>query len=205
MIPNLANAWPITSDAADPWAAEEWLDELGSHANHLLLGGTLSAAEHDDLDARFLDLWREVIRGNASRDQLDPLVEVLHIPTLRTHDRRPPQRAPFPVTDVLLADIVEDTLPDIGLVAPDRMLGPWADEPIDRDLARSAAIHFCWISLLDFEGTPCDRWAKNAPKPDIPTRKAVRAVAKAPPMLWTPDWKPLLPLLPPACSCSRRS
>lgn len=195
MIPNLSRAWPLRSDPADPWAAEEWLDELGSYDNYRLFGGTLDRAAHDRADQAFLERWRQVLRGEAERGDLDEGIEVLRLPTDITHDRRPPQIGPSAVTDEALADIVEDTLPDVGLVAPDRFLGPWADEPFRRELVRSAAVHLCWVPLLDLDGKPCDRWANNAPKPSIARRKAVRAVQKAPPMLWSRDWKPLLPLL----------
>lgn len=195
MIPNPPDAWPTHSDAADPWAGDEWLDERGSHDNHVTLGGRLGRIEHDELDASFLDVWREVVRGEAEESDLTPLAAALSIPTKRTHDSRPPQVGPFPVTDVVLADIVEDTLPDVGLVAADRLLGPWADERFRRELVCAAAVHLCWLPMLDHNGSPCDRWANNGRKPTIAMRKSVRAVSKAPPMLWTRDWKPLLPLL----------
>lgn len=196
MIPYPTDAWPTVCEGADEWGAEEWLRDPGSHENYALMGGRLDEHTHDELDAAWLDAYFDVLRGDRTFDdsELADLGRRLRLSGPRTFDRRPPQVAPFPISDSLLGDIVEDTLPEAGVLI-DRFLGPWMDEAPARDVARAAAVHLAWLPILDMNGTPAMRYYNQVPKNPVPTRRAVQAVHKAPPMLWTPDWKPLLPVL----------
>ncbi|MCP4808252.1 MAG: hypothetical protein GY884_23145 [Proteobacteria bacterium] len=197
MIPNPPHGWPFVHEAADPWAGDEWLPDQGDHDNHLLIGGRLDRETHDRLDAAWLDAYFDVLRGDREFDdeELASLSDRLHLVGPRTHDRRPPKLAPFPIPDDRITDIVEEYVPDGGMMAQDRFLGPWADELPDRALVRAAGVHLAWIPLLEMEGSPALRFYNSSPKAPIPIRRAVQAVHKAPPMLWTTDWKPLLPVI----------
>ena len=194
MIPHPPDGWPHVCEPADPWAGEEWLADRGSFENHRLVGGELDRETHDQLDAAWLDGYFQVLRGERKDTSLDPLSRSLRLIGPRSFDKRHPLVAPFGVSDRQIADIVEDYVPDCGLIAADRFLGPWADEAPARALVRAAAIHLAWLPLLDENGTPAGRWYGSNPKPPIPIRRAVQAVHKAPPLLWTPTWQPLMPV-----------
>ncbi|MCB9761073.1 MAG: hypothetical protein H6739_14635 [Alphaproteobacteria bacterium] len=108
--------------------------------------------------------------------------------------------APLTISEALLCDVVTDYVPDAGMTAPDRFLGPWADAAPSRALQRAAAANLCFLPTMDGGGSALQRWAGTPPKPAQALRAAARAARHAPPMLWRVEagrWTPLLPLAAP--------
>jgi hypothetical protein len=95
-----------------------------------------------------------------------------------------------------MSDITENQLPQVGLVAPDRFLGPWADEPLPRWVRVQVAAAMMFVPELD-PGVPA--WArriKREPMPAAPVRQSIRVISRTPPMVWKVDGDVLEPLLP---------
>ncbi|MCB9791270.1 MAG: hypothetical protein H6741_00950 [Alphaproteobacteria bacterium] len=202
MIPNADDAWPLSCEPADEWAGDEWLDDLpSSYSNYQNLGGKLSETAYAEADAAWLERYRAVLRGEATEadPELRRLSHELFLIGDRSHDRRPARVAPEAIPPTLLADIGEDYVPDAGLLAADRFLGPWADAGPPRAALKAAAGNLCFLPLMDYGGTPRSRWSHGArPKPELSLRQAVHAAARAPVMLYRVEadgrWTPLLPL-----------
>lgn len=202
MIPNADDAWPLTLEAAEEWAGDEWLDDLpSSYSNYQDICGILPEPEYGEADRAWLERYREVLRGEVAADDpiLARLSEELFLLGDRSHDRRPARVAPFAIPPLLLADIAEDYVPDAGLLAGDRFLGPWADTGPLRAALHAVAGNLSFLPLMDYGGTPRARWSHGVrPRPALDLRQAVHAAARAPVMLYAPRddgaWTPLLPL-----------
>ncbi len=196
MIPSLSESWPLRHEGADEWAGDEWLYVPGDHDNHLAYQGQLGREEHDRLDRRWFELYTDILRGDRPWDEpeLQALTRSLSLLTALRHDRRRPVPAPLQLPDEQLADLVEDFVPDAGLTARDRMLGPFADEVIDLRLVMAAAASMAWLPLLDDQGSVSLRVRNRKPHMDLDFRRSFAAIGQAPPMLWDRAGQPLLPL-----------
>jgi len=108
-------------------------------------------------------------------------------PALAAPDPRlaPLDRAPLLPCDQWAADLVEDLLPEVGLVAPGRVLGPFADErPSARSrLVAAGVLAFCPHRAPQVR--PVDRWYRDRRASPVDERATLRAVDRAPPMLWS--------------------
>lgn len=111
-----------------------------------------------------------------------------------------PTVAPTLPCDAWLADIAENIVPDLGLSAPDRVLGPWSDESPSRRERVVAGAVMALAPYLAPRVRPVDRWYKDKRNGTEDERAAVRAVDHAPAMAWVADdqarLSPLLPLHP---------
>ena len=111
---------------------------------------------------------------------------------------QPLPSAPIVLCDGWLADIAENVLPDLGLAAPERVLGPMADERPSRRQRAVAGGVMAFSPNCAPRVRPVDRWYKDRRGTTDDERAAVRAVDRAPPMVWrvragaAPE--PLLPL-----------
>ncbi|MBN1334997.1 MAG: hypothetical protein JXB39_03455 [Deltaproteobacteria bacterium] len=180
MIRSGDHAWPLPPVSEDPWGGED----------------LLPASEPEP---PFLALARLALHGRIAMD--DPrLAEAASCAGLdepRLTDplsAPPPAVTPVPPCDAWFAEMAEDVLPDVGLVAPDRVLGPRADAPptpCERILAAGV------LALAPFDAPrvrPVDRWIRESATSDV--RAAIRAVDRTPPCLWRVDPKGAVPLLP---------
>ncbi len=184
-------AWPIMVVAADPYAGDEALFMPGSyedyrrHAERIGLQDALDQATHDRLDGIFEQAYRSILDGDVDAASIRDVAVALQVWGARSHDRRPKPLVPVVVDDKTLAAMAEDQLPQIGQVAPDRIVGPWADEPLPRWVRVVAAAAMCFAPEVP-PGVPA--WArsiKRSPKPNQQTCSGLRAIARIPPMLWT--------------------
>ncbi len=196
MIPAFSESWPLRHEGADEWAGDEWLYVPGDYANHRAFQGELERDEHDRLDRRWYELYVDILRGSRGWDdaEMAALNGPLSLLVDLRHDKRRPVVAPYAIEDRHIADLVEDFVPDIGMTARDRLLGPFSDEAIDLRVVLAAAASMAWLPLLDDEGTVSQRVRNRKPRLDLDFRRSFAAVGLAPPMLWNNDGQPLLPL-----------
>lgn len=202
---SLEYAWPEILDPRDPWAGDEALPDSFSYQNYLDFGGAqtpLAEEDHAAADREFLSVYRDVTDGRAPFSAIEAPARRVGIWGPARHDRRPLDPAPFAVADEFLADHVEDWVPDVGLQAPDRVLGPWADGPLSPRLRVLAAAAVAFSPWVEPGVTPAERICRSKPKLPKPYRAALRAIGLAPPMVWGVEGErlsPLLPLTPLAC------
>lgn len=196
---SLEYAWPDLLDPRDPWAGDEALPDTYDYANYLTFSegvAPLDAEAYAAADRAFLAVYREVLGGRRPWRDIEAPARAIGVWGPARHDRRPLDRAPFEISNDNLVDHVEDWVPDIGLQAPDRVLGPWSEGAVLPALrhAAGAAVAFCpWVQGAI---TPAERVARSKPKPSKPYRAALRAIAASPPMIWVVDGDRLRPHLP---------
>jgi hypothetical protein len=189
-------AWPESLDPLDPYGGDEVLEALGSFDNYqeYSRGEKLEQAAWAEWDARFCTAMRSILRGIDAHQELALSARMLQIDHEPTHDKRPPRVAPMPISDSRLSDAVENWVPDIGVVAPDRVLGPWADEPIPRWLRSLCGKVLSFSPLLAPAVRPMGRECRSRPRPHLDQRRCMIAMLRAPTMLWWTD--PLESALP---------
>ncbi len=200
--PALDSAPPYRLTARDPYAGDEALLWQGSYENYLRhmawieRDDPIDADRYHALDLEFELVYRQVLDGGAPWTAIDDLAEALMVTGPIRHDRRPPGVAEVVVSDEQMSDITENQLPQVGLVAPDRFLGPWADESLPRWVRVQVAAAMMFVPELD-PGVPS--WArriKRKPMPSPPVRQSLRVLSRTPPMLWKVDGDLLTPMLP---------
>jgi hypothetical protein len=188
--PGTERAWPLVQVATDMYAGDEALPMSGAHRDYLTHAGRVSLQAPIDsgtyarLDAEFEQRYRAILDGEVDPSRIAVLAQKLLIWGPVRHDRRPLPEVPVAIDDALLAEMAENQLPQVGGIAPDRVLGPWADEPLPRWVRLVAAAVMCFAPEVP-PGVPA--WArsiKRRPRPDRETCIALRAVARIPPMLW---------------------
>jgi len=146
----LDRAWPETLDATDPYAGDEVIEYPGRFANYARYSveERIDEAEHDRWDSVFCESFRGVLRGDEDPVRLAEAARKLQVDLPLTHDRRPPRVAPRVLGEERLSDIVENWVPDIGILGPDRVLGPWADESLPAWLHRLCGRVLCFSPIL---------------------------------------------------------
>jgi len=200
--PAANTARPHTIAPLDPYAGDEALLWAGSHDDYLRHAARIGVEPELDVEAyAFLDLkfervYRAILNGEAPWDAIDPLAEALLLGQELVHDQRPPGVGLEPISDHQLADIAENQIPGVGLVGPDRILGPWADEPLPAWLRIQVGAAMVFVPELD-PGVPS--WArsiKRKPRPPTEIRQTLRVMARAAPNVWAVSGDELTPLLP---------
>ncbi len=194
------NAWPEILDARDRRAGDELLPAPGSYENHrdFRSGPLLSPERWAELDAQFVRLFPLVLAGRAPPAELEALAQQMGLCSEMRHDsRRCDLVEPF-VSDGLLADIAGNYLPEVGPIAADRVLGPFADLVLPRELRSTAVGLLATIRVVAPAERPIERFCEDKPRPPIPLRAAVRAAFLAPPMLYAVEGglRPMFPLAP---------
>ncbi len=186
---------------ADPYAGDAWLDDLpSSHDNHLAFSPEpCGPEEYETLDREFAERYRGILRGEGTRDtDFDRLAHRLGVLGEITHDRRRPPEASVPVGDILLADLLENEVPDLGPIADDSILGPYADEGPGRALRIAAAAAIAFHTPMEYQVLALRHWERSRPRPPALLRKSIKCVARTPAMIWEPQangsFVPLLPL-----------
>ena len=103
-----------------------------------------------------------------------------------------------PVTDDVICDLAEDWVPSIGLLAPPRVLGPWAMLALPRRLRMFCGAVMSFSPVFPPSIRPMSRPGRTKPKVDGVIKSALIAVLRAPMMLWVPtvdgELEPLLPM-----------
>ena len=200
--PPLDHAYPHRVAPWDPYAGDEALVWPGSyedycaHADRLELSDRLTQAQHDVLDAQFEEIHRSIIQGVSDWDAIEAVARALLVWGPARSDRRPPDVANERIEDGHLADIAEDLLPQVGNAGVERVLGPWADEPLPRWVRVQAAAVMMFVPEVP-PGVPA--WArvvKRRPRPPLEFRRSVKIAAHCPPMLYSVNGAHLTPLLP---------
>ncbi len=156
----------------------------------------LDRASWEALDERFRRLFPAVLCGRADPAELADVAESMGLAPPLRFDRRRARPALRRVSDGLLADVCEDKLPDIGLYAPERVLGPFAELPLSRSARRASGAVMAFIRVLPQGLRAVDRFYREKPRPDVEDRAVVKAIELCPPMLWRPEEGGLAPLLP---------
>ena len=198
------HSWPLDRALSDPWAQDEALDDPARPADYHrhALRPTLTDAEVDAADAIFRERYRAVLNGAAPWGATDAAAAALQLDEPIRHDPRPLHPAPATIDDAVLADLADNWLPTLGMLAPERVLGPlaWQDPP---RAARLLAHGVLGLSpLIPPSIRPIGRALRSEPVPPLAVRSAALAVIRAPAMLWQIDGReaagahlrPLLPL-----------
>ena len=200
--PALDSASPHRLVLRDPYAGDEALPWSGSYDNYVRhmawLGSeeVLTADQYSSLDIEFERVYRLILDGHADWSAIDRIAEALQVDFKLRTDRRPPGEAETVVTDSQMSDIAENQLPQVGQIAPDRFLGPWADENIPRWVRVQVAAAMMFVPELDPGVAPWARRIKRKPMPDPPVRQTLRVMARTPPMLWRVQGRSIEPMLP---------
>jgi hypothetical protein len=196
------NAWPSERPEPDCWGGDEFIFDPSHYENHCAFtcDPFATRAEYEAADRLFFSEWVAcVARGEfQGTDSLHQLAEKLGLPRTPHSDRRPPRVAPIHLDPLVIWEMLENSVPDGVMVAQDRVLGPYADESISRNLLRIATEAFAFSPTVD-AGLPArKRWAQDTARPSVPVRAAMRAIEHSPAMLWQVDeqglCEPLLPL-----------
>ena len=197
-VEDLEYAWPERLEPGDPWAGDDHLSLPGTLENAQSFAPQcgLDADSFAALDLQFEATLRDVVAGRLPRVALDPLTDRLGLVGPRRHDLRPPLVAPLHVSNALLADISENMVPDIGLVGPDRVLGPLADLPIAPAMRVLTAAVLAFAPVGRLGQSPIERLARLRPHPPLDLRRSLAAIDRSPPCLWRVVGDRLRPMLP---------
>lgn len=201
------HSWPIERARRDPWAQDEALDDPARPADYHrhALRPVLTDAEVTAYDAIFRERYRAVLEGAAPWGATAAAAAALQLDEPLRHDPRPLHPAPAPIDDAVLADLADNWLPTLGMLAPERVLGPlaWQDPPRRLRLLAHAVLGLS--PLIPPSIRPIGRALRSEPVPPLSIRGAALAVCRAPAMLWAVEgrtaegaWlRPLLPMHPP--------
>ncbi len=197
------HGWPTHLDTSDPWDGASTLpDPDTSWEDHK--AWTFPPLPDRETWAQVDDRWQqlvwEVLRGERPFD--DPLLletsDQLGLLGPRTHDARPLPRAPLDPPLLMQVDLVENWAPDLPEAGLDFVLGPYGDMETSRPLRQLAAAVLLFARVHHHGRRTLDAWAKDADRPLLEARQALKALERTPPMLWDcskPTWRPLLPLM----------
>jgi hypothetical protein len=200
--PDQDTASPHRLTAYDPYCGDEallWPGDYDDYLRHSARVGSpplLDSAEYTALDLEFERVYRDILDGSAPWSAIEPLTEPLLIAGAIKHDGRPPGRVMCMVDDVTLADISENQLPQVGLVGPDRILGPWSDESLPAWVRVQMGAIMAFVPEVDPGVPPWARAIKRKPRPETTIRQSLRVMARTPPMLWAVQGDTLSPMLP---------
>jgi len=195
--------WPQAHDPADPWDGASTLpDPDASYKDHVtwsdppLPDRETWAAQ----DALWQRLTWEVLRGQ--RSWRDPAwlacSQGLGLVGPRTHDRRPLPVAPVAPSADFQVDMVENHGPDLPEAGCDFVLGPYGDLAPGVALRQLAAAVMLFTRVHSEGRRTVDAWVRDSGRPHLDLRRALKALGRAPPMLWDPHrtpWRPLLPVM----------
>jgi hypothetical protein len=207
MIRTPNNAWPTERPEPDCWGGDEYLFDCSDYENHcaFTFEPYPSKEEYETADRLFMAQWIACVKrgehqGNSA---LQKLGQQLGLPRTPRPDRRPPKISPIHLDPFQIWEMLENGVPDGVMVAQDRVLGPYSDESIHRNLIRIATEAYAFSPTAD-AGLPArKRWAQDLMRPTVENRAAMRAIEHSPAMIWQVDddgaCKPMLPLAAPYC------
>ncbi len=199
---HLRGADPDILAPFDPWAGDEIEMSPGSYDNYVRFSEArdkLSRAAHDAADAEFCRLYRAILDGAEPWGAEAAVSAALEIDAPLKHDTRPLNEATQHISDDILAEMAEDQVPDIGVISPDRVLGPMSEQVLPRRMLRTAGAVMGFAPLIREGIMPVARVIYQRPRPPTELSSPIRSIARAPVMIWrrTPDGlRPMLPLSP---------
>jgi len=207
LIPTPPNAWPTERPEPDCWGGDEYLFDRSNYENHCAFTGQAieNLEAYDQLDRRFMKRWFEVVNKGLDRADgaLQEMAHLLGLPATPHHDKRPSKIAPIHLEALQVWEMLENGVPDVVMIALDRVLGPYADEVLHRDLHRIAVEAFAFSPTVDIGLPATKRWAQDVLRPSPEIRAAMRAFEHSPAMLWEVteqgECTPLLPLADAYC------
>jgi hypothetical protein len=183
-----ADVVPATLNRGDPAAGDESLFVAGSHHNYARFGfGTLGPAAYDAAEEAFhrdISAW---LAGALPFSALLPHRERLGLELRPHHDTRPLPVCEVELPDEVLADAVENEVPDAGVLF-ERILGEHHGRPTVGAMAALA-----WLETLGPNRRGVDAWAED--ERDRALVLSMRRIDRSPPCLYQ-DGIPLLPLSP---------
>lgn len=197
--PDLSDVVPAVLSPTDPWSGDEQLIAPADHARYRRYcphKPPLSKTEHAARDLIFQAQYRAVLSGVVPWAALEEAAAALGIVAPLRLDRRPTPRSDGPLPETTLAEICEDYVPDIGVIAPDRVLGPFSEEPLPRWLRTLSGAVMAFSPQLRGGMMPLARAVIKKPRPKTALADAIRAAVRAPPMLWRVSGDRLHPALP---------
>jgi hypothetical protein len=158
----------------------------------------LSAEDYAREDKRFLSLYFKTLKGTDCSEALEESARRLGVWGPIGQDRRIARRAPAPVEDGLLCDVLENEVPDLVPVALDIVLGPWADFAPSRTLSKAAVAAVSHSTLAAPGQKAIGRWHRSQTSAPGALRRSIRCLERIPAMLWSLNEadQPLLPLAP---------
>ncbi len=187
---SLERATPAVLIPGDPWAGDERLEMSGDHADYKRSGvyldmpTPLGPEQTAALDREFETRYGAILDGEADYASIESVARSLLVWGARRHDRRPLIVAPCLVADTVLSDLAENQLPQVGLIGPDRVLGPFSEVPTPRWVRVLVGAVMAFVPEVP-PGVPAwSRSSKRRPRPDPSVRAGLRAMARVPPMLW---------------------
>lgn len=200
------HSWPLDRAPGDPWAQDEALDDPARAADYQrhALRPVLRDAEVLAWDAIFREAYRAVLRGAAPWGATDAAARALELDLPLRHDPRPLHVGPAEIDDLTLADLAENWLPTMGMLAPERVLGPFGGLGAPLGARRVATGVMGTSPMIPPAIRPIGRALRSEPLPPLAVRGAALAVLRAPAMLWavtardgeTAALQPLLPIHP---------
>jgi hypothetical protein len=196
---SIERAWPEELRPADPFAGDEGLADPSTYEAYLAWVKPARLTEDEFLaaDAEFLEAYFDILSGRRPWGATDAIAQRLAIDEDLRHDRRPARPAMAPIADDVICDLAEDWVPSLGLLAPPRVLGPWAMLDLPRRLRVFCGALMSFAPLFPPSIRPMSRPGRTKPKLDGATKSGLIAVLRAPMMLWRPQPDgSLLPLLP---------
>ncbi len=213
MNPPAQTAWPTWSSHCDPYSGDELL--LPPDAGIAVPGAGVRQGP-SPAQARFLDWCRRAMRGDCSLLEPELFQSILalshmpafaHLPWTTPPEKWPPPAllppstrcgAPVAPSDDWFAEMAEDLVPDLGMEASERVLGPYSDEPTTAGQRLVAGAVMAFTPCMPPGVRPVDRYlASNRKTIPRDERSAIRAVDRACPNLWRVHdgtWIPMLPI-----------
>lgn len=185
-VPDTERAWPEVISAADPFAGDERLADPIPRERLVRIARArgLDVEALARADARFLAAWAGLLDGAGEVAELREAAGYLGLTAPFRHDWRSPHPARRVLSDGWLGETAEDLVPDVGELAPDRVLGPWADLDLPRRVRLAAASLMVYAPLTRQAVRPAARAREARPYLPLWVRNGLKAVFLAPPMLW---------------------
>ncbi len=179
---------PALLNPGDPAAGDESLYSVGNAENYAIYGsGVLSPADYPAAELAFHVDVQRWLAGDLPFLGLLSHRDRLGLDVRPHHDTRPLLPSEIALPDEVLADAVENEVPEAGVLI-ERILGEHHPRPTSGALAALA-----WVETLGPNRRGVDAWADG--ERDRKLVSAMRRVDRAPPCLYH-DGVPLLPLSP---------
>jgi len=196
----IERAWPEELRPEDPFAGDEGIADPATFEQYLqwVRPARLTEDEFLAADRAFLAAYFGILAGRRPWGATDAAAHKLVVDHDLRHDLRPARPAMAPIADDIICDLAEDWVPSLGLMAPPRVLGPWAMLDLPRRLRVLCGAVMSFAPVFPPSIRPMSRPGRTKPKVDGAIKSGLIAVLRAPMMLWKPGpggtLEPLLPI-----------
>ena len=182
-MPHDSDILPTVLNPGDPCAGDEAHLVMGNPAHYAeFVKGALTPVEQRAAERGFHAAFQAWLAGTGPYEAMQPFVEALvldhrpHWNGVEHHDNRPLLVADVPLPDEALADLVEDEVPDAGVLL-ERVTG----DPYARPTVGTMAA-IAWIESLGPNRRAVDAWADD--ERDRPLVQTMNRIDRAPPCLY---------------------